>query len=320
MATAEKLRVAWLCDRKYHETKMSRCRFSYASAIQQHPDVECLFTGNGIMSYDESLSVSENLKRMNFAPDVILSYKPEDHIQFREAKALKVLSYNETYWSDNRAVNECTQHKADLVICHHEGAVDQLGAFGIHAVHIPHCVPLSVFTPGIKASERPVSLLVTGALAETIYPLRTRIAAMIQGGSLPGHIKRHPGYRLPDKLTCDRQYQDYASALRMARISAVCSSAYGYAVAKFVESFASGCVVLGDLPDDSLFTKAFGEWLVGIDVSDSGMAIAEVVKSLLSSPQEMDRLAAGGRKAAEQFSVERYANDFVDHCRKALFF
>lgn len=314
-----KLKVCFLCSRDYHERKMSRCRFQYAAAIQQHPDVECLFTGNGLLGYDESLSVSENLKRLQFAPAVVLAYKPEDHIQFREVKALKVVAYNEAWWPNDRAAKECIQHAADLVVCHHENDLHRFRKFNLNAVHIPHAVS-PIFTAGDTATLRPVPLLVTGVLSEKIYPLRTRVAAMIRSGEIDGHVKRHPGYRLEDKASCERQYQDYASALRMARGVFVCSSIHRYALAKYVEAFASGCLVIGDMPDDSVFQGAFSWWLVRVHVHASDSRIADRIRQLSDDPENANRLAAGGRKAAEQFSVERYANDFVDHCRKALFF
>lgn len=318
-----KLKVVWLCDRRYHETKMSRCRFEYARAIQRHPDVECLFTGNGLLGYDETLSVAENLKRLHFDAQVVLAYKPEDHIQFREVKALKVVSYNEAWWKDDRAAKECIQHGVDLVVCHHENDLARFSKLGLNAVHTPHCVNLSIFTPGGVGTLRPSPLIVTGVMSEEIYPLRTRVAKMIWSDRVVGYVRKHPGYRLPSQRTCNQQYRDYASSLRMNRIAFVCSSIHKYALAKYIEAFASGCLVIGDMPDDELFRRTLGKWMIEINPCVSDEEIVKCIDSWLVDRPDMVTLAsmaAGGRRTAEQFSVERYANDFVDHCRKALFF
>jgi glycosyltransferase involved in cell wall biosynthesis len=315
-----KLKVVWLCDRRYHETKMSRCRFEYARAIQRHPDVECLFTGPGIMGYDDGLSVSENLKRLQFAPEIVLAYKPLDMVQFRELKAIKTIAFNECYWSNDQAAKEAMQAGVDFVICHHRCDLPRFHKFNLDVIHIPHAVNPTVFTAGDKASERQIPLLVTGELSEDIYPLRTRVANLVRCKMLPGKVRRHPGYKLGSVLECEQQYANYAEALRSAKIVFVCGSKYKLPLAKYFEAFASGSLVMGDLPDDSVFQRAFSEWLVQFDMTSPPEEIIKSVNWFLSHPEAMDRLAAGGCRAAQAFTTTEYAEKFVDKCRKTLFF
>lgn len=287
-------------------------------AVGRHPRVaRFLMWGNGFDGYRDDMTLSENLRSLGWTPDLIHVYKPDEHIGVVECTVPKVIDFNEAWWPDGRALDEVQRNRIDLVIHHHANDAQAFAGFDGPVVHLPHCAERSLFSLCPEESTtpfeaRPISCLLTGAVSPDVYPLRARLQSLIDQGFLPGVVRCHPGYRLRDHATCERQFRNYAALLRQTKLVLACTSRYKYALAKLVEAMMSGCAVAGDLPDDPLFCKTLGPHVIAIDPRQSDRQIAERIQSWLARPQELSQRAAAGRAAAlSAYTTEHYAEWYV---------
>lgn len=84
--------------------------------------------------------------------------------------------------------------------------------------------------------------IVSGAINREVYPLRSLV---VEHANLLGvAILKHPGYGCIGPRS-----SDYLRKLSEYKVSVACSSKYGFALRKLLESAAAGCVVVTDLPD-----------------------------------------------------------------------
>jgi hypothetical protein len=322
----KRIKISHLCGKNYWTRKMSRCRFEYAKAVAARPDVEMLFTGPGFEGYDGDASVGENLKRMGFEPQVAWGYKCHEMSGFADLKAMKVCCYNESWWPDNRAANECIEQEINLIVCHHYNDIPRFDLASVNAdvIHIPHAANPVIFRGDVKTVNRPFGCLLTGAIDKDIYPLRWNMDRAILMGNLPGSkIRRHPGYRLQSEAACDQQFADYALALKSVKVSLCCTSKYRYFLAKIVESIMAGCIVVTDWPDDPEFDEYLAEHCVLVDSKAAPAEIVDRINSELPGlwgkcEKEHQMQAAGQAAALKHFSTERYAARFIKAVRERL--
>ncbi len=68
------MKIVYICDKSTFDSKMSRVRFHSMEAISRASDMRWL--GRGWHGWDSNLKVDENIKRINFHPDLIVGYKP----------------------------------------------------------------------------------------------------------------------------------------------------------------------------------------------------------------------------------------------------
>lgn len=302
------MNLVYLCSRKYWDHKMSRgARFHCPLAVGEHPGVSLTCIGPGFEGWDDQATAEDNLKR--FEPDVVWAYKPEDVRDFRSVNARKVVTMNECWWPDNRAMREAEEHGIDVVICHHHNDAPRFNEFSGKVVHIPHSAKAECFTgyEGPKLHEA----IFTGVDSAEIYPVRHTLKRMVLSGQIPGTIRNHPGYRLRSEQDCERQFRDYGRALQEAKVSLVCSSRYRYALAKYIESAAAGALVVGDMPHDPFYADTLGRFIVNI----SGMKQEEIAQKVawwLSHPAErLERVSQARHVYERVFGMERYAGRFV---------
>jgi hypothetical protein len=316
------LRIAALCSKKYWVSKMSRCRFEYFRAVAAHEDVQMTITGPGFPGWDNTKSVAHNLAEYGDF-DVAWAYNPQDMIGFEDLLCLKTVSFNESWWEKDLAALICKHRGVGLVICHHGNDVPRFTKFGLRTVHIPHCANPDVFYGGVPLAERKTDCLLTGVFSPQVYPLRSKYLEAIQNYGLKSEIRPHPGYRMTSESACDAQYQDYANALREAKISLCCTSKHKYSLAKIIESAMAGCIVVVDTPDDEIFQQYLAPhcWIVHPELDAKDLAenlISRIPQSKsgweeLHGQQENLRLAALAR-----FTTDHYAMRFVQACRDAI--
>ena len=310
------MRILYLCRRYYWDHKMSRgARFHAPKAVSRQPGIDMRFSGEGWPNWDAGQSCTENFARWGWRPDWIWAYKPEDHIGVAQSLPRKVVTYNEAWWPDNRALAEVRAMRADLVICHHENDLHQFPGFD--AVHIPHGAEADVFyTP--SDCIRPTDCLVSGVISDEIYPVRGRLKQLVEQGKLSGTIRKHPGYRLQGEDKCEHQAREYARELGTAKIALCCTSRYKYALAKLFEAAMAGCAVASDMPDDSVFGDSLGRHIIQIDDQWTDSQIVECLQSYLDDPDGLQQRAVAGQAVALQhYTMDRYAEKFISALKHA---
>ena len=248
------MKLLILFPKYYYERKMSSVRAQVASYLATRHGAH--LSGVGWRDYDERQSLQENIRRICPHADAILWYKPDGNtkervpaiIAPRRREIPAVCIYNEAWWPDQRAWKECKQVGTDLVVYHH---MNDSGQFGdLPRVHVPHCAPSRLADYARPFADREIDVLVTGAMSERIYPVRTRIARLIQTSQISGRVRRHPGYRLADLAACYSQYEDYGRELGNAKVVVCCGSRYLYGLAKYAEAAMAGAAIVGELTPD----------------------------------------------------------------------
>ncbi len=312
------MRILYLCRRYYWDHKMSRgARFHAPKAVARQPGVEMRFSGEGWPEWDATQSCTENFARWSWRPDWLWCYKPEDHIGVAQSLPLKVVTYNEAWWPDRKALAEVRAMRADLVVCHHENDLPQFAEHAGEVVHVPHGAEAEIFYVPADVI-RPVDCLVSGVISDEIYPVRGRLKKLVETGKLSGQIRKHPGYRLQGEDKCEHQCREYALALGTAKIALCCTSRYKYALAKLFEAALAGCAVATDMPDDSVFVESLGRHVIEIDERWTDSQIVGCLQSHLADPDALrDQAAAGQAVALEHFTMDRYAEKLLGALRHA---
>jgi hypothetical protein len=145
-------------------------------------------------------------------------------------------------------------------------------------------------------AERVDGCLLSGALHDRVYPLRTRLAEQVD--ALPRtDLLKHPGYG--DNGSHTRKYLSLLSRYKVA----ICTvSIFQYTLRKLIEATACGCRVITDLPE--------GEVLPEIDDNmirvPSCITVAEMAETI--------RRAMDGYEPERQREYARKALARYDYC------
>jgi hypothetical protein len=318
------MNVLFLVSRYYYEQKMSRCRFHQMAAVGRCEGVHVAVWGTGFPNYCDEAPLHENIQREFGAGafDLIHVYKPDDHKAVAACPVPKSIDYNEA-WNRKATIKEVVQNDIRFVVFHHENDFAALKttprlSHGRLLVHIPHGAERSIFAPAARPwQERTVPVLLTGALGAKLYPLRTRCAEFMRAGRLPGEIRSHPGYRTMDADQTRAQFVDYAQHLGRTRIALVLGIKFDYALAKYSEAAMAGCLLMGDVPRELHHT--LGRYMVKIDPDMPDEQIISEVRWWIDHDDEAQALAAASQRLAlSQFTMERYAEQFVRSARQFL--
>ena len=182
--------ILYLCDKNYHDTKMSRVRFHGMAAIGKIANV--VWSGNGWQGYDSNKAVQENINEIynnNKKPDIVIAFKPLEMKNFSEVESLRGLRYNEMYdvqWT----LKEIEESKSNIIICHHRNDmleyIDKFKDFSewpVTFINVPHCAEKTIFKD-YKLSK-PIDILLVGSIGYQSmlgdhYPLRTRIYRLLE--------------------------------------------------------------------------------------------------------------------------------------------
>lgn len=319
-----------LFPKAYWEKKHSPVRRHAIQAIQNHPEIDCVVSGQGWDNYIDNATLPSHMRRlMPDGCDVVWMYKsngggrPErpPHVQplieWKSIDALKVISINEFWWDAETRKREVDGF--DLAIAHHENDLPRFAEVGISAVHIPHSANVDVFRRTKPIEKREIDCLITGSISENHYPLRCRLRNLVVSGRLSGELRAHPGYWQSNLSVNDAQIKNYADHLGNAKISLCCSSKWRYALGKIVESMQCGCLVVSDMPDDKLFQRTLGKYIVEIDNQMIDEQIVSIIRDWLSRPLEMiEQAKAGQELAIAEFSMQRYADKFYSAISNAV--
>lgn len=306
------MKILYLYGRKWYDKKMSRGRVQYAKALAKTPGVELVISGEGWNEYNKNQTVLENCERLGWQPDWVWVYKGEDYKGLEEVRSF--VTFNEANAEKTR--QEMQDASANAVVFHHEVDIPQwkewMEEHGIAYTHILHCAPYGISEMTRQWNDRRDSCLLTGVMSPEVYPLRARFQRMIDDGRIPGVVRKHPGYRLQTAIKCDTQFTDYACQLGRFQISLVCSSKYKYPLAKYVESFMAGCLVVGDMPNDSKFQRAFGSCFLDVNGMEDD-EIAKAIDHCLKHQDHAHMLAQQGQRIAKsEFTQADYANRLVN--------
>lgn len=308
------MKILYLFARQYFESKMSPGRILYAEAMAQQPGVEVRFWGAGWDGFDTSLTLAENLRNLDWDPTHLWLYKAQLYREVAEVKLPRLVVFNEAF-DDVQTSLELRAAAATHVVFHHEGDFIGWRNRVPRAYHLPHA-GLPFATPPPPLSERAHDCLVTGRLEPDIYPLRCKLARLVQRGKLPGVVRPHPGYRLDGHSSIREQYESYRNDLCQARLGLGCSSVYRYNLARFAELALAGTVIVSDMPNDESFRKLLAPWSVILPDRSSSWRIKDLVRDALKDPSGLQQRSDGLRRTAErELSMDRYAQRLVELLR-----
>lgn len=318
------MNILFLVSRSYYEQKMSRCRFHQLDAVGRHPGVSVQMWGNGFVNYDSDAPLSANIRRMFgiTAFDLVHVYKPGEHKDVARCPLPKSIDYNEA-WDQKAVLKEVLQNDLRLLIFHHENDWQNWSgeprlATGRTLLHIPHAAERSIFAPAaLPWAERTVPIVLTGRLNPHFYPLRSRCAALIQAGRLPGEVRSHPGYHATNAVGTAQQFVDYAKHLGRSRLALTLGITYRYALAKYPEAAMAGCLLIGDVPEE--LTPTLGRYMVRLEPDMSDDQIVDTVAWWLQNDSAAQERAAESYKLSlKAFTMEHYAERFVQVARDFL--
>ena len=315
------MKILYLISKYYHDCKMDMGRITHGRALAKREDVEFEFWGTGWPGYNDTAMLGDNLKATGREPDVLICYKPQDHTGVPECGVPAVLPFNDCY--DEKTCDDLRGCMPRLVILHHENDFNRPWWRIVpraRFVHVPHCAERSIFCP-IERGPRPVDVLVTGAHHPTSYPLRERFFHCVTSGrfadaGVAAQVRQFPGHRCPSAAETESQFRAYAAHLQRAKIVLVDSSRWHYALAKYVEAMAAGCLVIGDLPDDRRFCDSLGRYVVDIGHDADELHIVATVKQWLAKPDALRDTALAGQQAVlDGFTADHYAASLVEQIR-----
>jgi len=319
------LKVLYLCNKKYYETKMSRVRFHSISALKKVTDLR--WSGPSWDNYDDTKTVQENIDiiYVNEPPDVVIAYKPLEMKKYDKIKSLRCIRYNEM-WDKSWTIEEITKSKANLIICHHSNEAEEYRQifrnFNLHPLKfapIPHCAEATIF----KDYQHPkqYDIILIGALRADIYPLRKRLHDILRKMSSSTSYKynvaviSHPGYEVTTAYS-NKAAKEYAEMINSAKIVVSCGSIYNYRLGKYVEVPMCNTALAADMPLEQ--QEEFSKFLIQIDMSMSDEEIINKLVFYLENEDERNMLCAEGKKYADTYTQEKYAQDFISIVEEAL--
>jgi len=296
------VKICYLFSSEYYERKMSVGRRAYGEALRQFANVT--FWGPGWPGYDSNKSLTDNLRGQRF--DWLWCYKANHVLGADQTGIPTFVCFNEA--NDHQATQEEIDGcRASLVVFHHWTDYQIWRSEPIRAVHLPHAAHPLCYLQRTPWHDRPYDLIVSGVQSEEIYPLRWRLREIALTSRWKVLDFPYPGHRLSHSGAIDRQFERYCQALGSARLSVVCSSRYGYGLAKWIESAACGTIPVGDVPAD--FSPTLGQYCVDIDPEDPDDRIRDSIgKALELTPAWQQGLI----RAAEGLSMDVYAKRLAE--------
>ena len=329
------MKIVYLTPRDVYDHKMSRVRFQQITAIGRqvpvvwtgpgwaHPLCSSAATAGSVTAsaWDEGLSPAENVARIRIGDDqaeVVVAYQVGG---LAGMHCPVVTQFNEGY--DVPVVDAAVRDmQAALVIFHHANDVPLYSFWknkGIYAVHLPHCVDVSVFQD--FGEEKTIDILCAGNMNSYYYPFRYRLRCL----ALDWFRKRgytvmalqHPGYSLPPR---EGTYvgAEFARLLNRAKLVFTCSMRYNYALAKYSEIAACRSLAVADVPAER--RDFFLNTILNVEPWMTDAQIVHIVEGILDdeSGELKRRTAQAFDRTTEHYAMEDYAERFIEACRKLL--
>jgi hypothetical protein len=178
--------------------------------------------------------------------------------------------------------------------CHRDNEYyrEKAKAYGVHAwilyyhpaivahcspwVRPEHCIRMYHSVDGgivpAFSSEGRRGTIISGAVGNKVYPLRTRLAAAVKHHKLDATLMHHPGYHARGSNT-----PSFLKTLANFKVSICTASVFGFALRKIIESTACGCRVVTDLPVDEVLPWIDGN-LIRVNPTETTENIAEICR------------------------------------------
>lgn len=310
------MRVLFLCSRVHCNQKMSRGRFLYMEAIGKLCPLDTW--GNDHPDYDKTISVSKNLAKRPFKYDVVIAYKPENHIEFSEVDAIRVTDINEMF-DVKKMTENFEKMRFHLAICHHANEMMRyVDLFPeTRFVHVPHCSDPNIFHD--YGGKKNLDVLVIGRLSSKHYPLRTRMAtevvpALVKMG-FKAEVWTHPGYNI-ENANNNAKAVAYAKRIAESRIALFCSGVTKTRFAKYNEAVFCGTAIMADIPDED--QDFFREFVIEVTVDmPTDKIVAKVIASL-QDPIALQKRSRLGREKCRHLTTEFYAKRAVEEFKRLM--
>ena len=322
------MKILYLVNKNYHDSKMSRVRFHSMTAIGKVVVVE--YFGLNWEDWDKQKTCQENidLKFPNVIFDLVVGFKPLDMKGFKDIKFRKCIRYNEMYDKD-WTITEIVQSGVDVVICHHYNDFKEYkelfgkvkGPKEIIFRYVPHSVERKIFKP-IPEIKKVFDVIIVGATnVQTMlgehYPLRKRMVRLLsESNKLTDNFKckviPHVGGSFPDAHT-DRYAVDFAMKINTSKIVITDSGAPKSRFGKYIEVPSCGVALAGDVyndhPNDVHELKKF---LIEINMDMSDDEILSKIVYYLIHNKERKKLVEQGLEYVTNFTQEKYAERFLE--------
>jgi len=304
------MKILSLFPKNLYDTKMSIGRTIYLNHTGRDHDV--VWSGCGWPNYDATKSVQENIESIESVElgvkfDAVVVYKGDQLIGIEDVQRTRVIIFNEAH-DTNSVPREISEAGADIVVFHHYGDYlkwkGELLKQGKRPETWCHAAPKVPYTPW---EDRIYGSILSGCLAESIYPVRFAASEAITSGLLKSpHIIGHPGYRVGNRDQVREQYVEYLRKLSMSKVSICCSSIYKYPLAKMFESAMCGCVVATDLPKCPEFERLLWPLCIQLESDMSPADIAHEINSV-SDSELRERSEETKRVASDNFSHDHWS-------------
>ena len=298
----------------YH--KMSRVRFHGMESIGEISDLS--WWGPGWDGYDNTISVSENLEKLDTLPDLIVTYKPLDMIGMKDVSIPVCLRYNEMY-DFNWTTEEIDKSGAEFVICHHENDMEPyIKHYGdkVKFVHIPHCGKKEVFKDW--GEQKIYDFMIGGAtnvntqVTGQHYPLRDRMVGILRRlGEMGYKVYQHPhpGYTHDDAHT-NKYLIDFSKAINRAKICITCSGAPKSRFGKYIEIPMSGTAIAGDIPGQD--EEDFRKFVIELTMDMSDNEIINKLTNYIKDDESLKKVTQRGLNWSKGYTQEYYASRFLE--------
>lgn len=194
----------------------------------------------------------------------------------------------------------CQEIDADAVLTYyHADSVTRVAPFlrKYPLLRTYHTVDMALAS-SIDLAQSRKRALVSGAVSQ-VYPLRQM--AFQHAGTLGLTTLPHPGYSNKGSKT-----PEYLKTLARYRVHVACSSAYGFALRKIIESVAMGCTPVTDLPDYDVLPE-IDKALIRVS---AGVSLVQLRRAIDS--------ADAGWNLDERLHYAKHAQEFYGHRHMGL--
>ena len=189
--------------------------------------------------------------------------------------------------------------------------------------HQPLVAHMPLMTDNNVERERPIDVLIIGAIGKEWYYLRPKYVRLAKRRKLPGNVVhyKHPPYYLPEAddstepRLANEEARKFAQMLRDAKIVLTDSSRRKYAVRKYAEIAAAGALIIGDIPGER--EEEFRKYVVELTWNATDNDIIKTVSWWLSHKEERIKRARIGQEIATKKYTTKAAAESMVHAMKS---
>jgi hypothetical protein len=254
----------------------------------------------------EPLSFQHRIReRCGALPDIVLLWEGYNLVisafaQLVNADFCIAILCEDLHWFD--PVMQATKTRAlsvaDLILASYAPVFDRFFpriAASKQVVWVPHAASPEFLLPFNESAENVVLL---SGMINKYYPLRQRLKALADDGTLHIVEHSHPGYQCNHNHdTSDAVGTGYARRIRAARAAFTDALIFNYVVAKFFEIPATGSLLLGDAAvEKQLSQLGFCQRVHYIPVSD--VTLESELRHILDAKNhaELDEIRRRGQQ------------------------